>query len=532
MAQENGQLRPEVLRLTELVESMVKGQLSVPRFQRPYVWDKKDVLELLDSIQRGYPIGSLLFWETDRDIPKLKNLGSLNFHNQHTTPSKYILDGHQRLATLAGCLLPALPELLDKWDICFDLEKAEFRSSNSKTSQNPKYFPLRSLLKTVDFIKQCRSIHNPEWIERAERLADSFKNYKIATVTIIGGDEGQAVEIFSRLNNLGKSITADQMLSALTYKEGRETLAECIDHLQSFLEEEGFGSVHRTVLFRILLCQLEIEPRLGNSKAIETKLNPPNSETLVSLTAVRQEVQKRLVPTINFFREGPGILNSQMLPYGPQLLLIYDFFRSRNARPSDQHLKGLEQWFWQTSFSGWFAGATESTLVEQLRAMRAFSDSDPPDVDVINPREFQAQRIPQKYDNRSARFKTFLALWFYDEPPLTIDAKEVDIGQLARQNSLPHLFSSNEAGRWYSSLANRGFFLQTDTKHFMQLLREDRLGVETLYSQGFSEDVLDSIARKDIERALEHRFRNFIEREKSFLDSLPLKAPTYTPEEP
>jgi hypothetical protein len=86
--------------LAKLMEAAEKGNYSVPVFQRDYVWSRKDVVSLADSVVRGYPIGSLLTMPTNGtlQIPgsKLRTPGStLNGLGQD-----YIMDGQQRLTAL------------------------------------------------------------------------------------------------------------------------------------------------------------------------------------------------------------------------------------------------------------------------------------------------------------------------------------------------------------------------------------------------------------------------------------------------
>ena len=38
------------------------GDLGLPDIQRPFVWKDAKVRDLFDSIYRGFPIGSYLFW--------------------------------------------------------------------------------------------------------------------------------------------------------------------------------------------------------------------------------------------------------------------------------------------------------------------------------------------------------------------------------------------------------------------------------------------------------------------------------------
>jgi uncharacterized protein with ParB-like and HNH nuclease domain len=46
-----------------------RGELRLPEIQRQYVWQSTRVRDLLDSLYRGYPSGSILMWETDEPVP-------------------------------------------------------------------------------------------------------------------------------------------------------------------------------------------------------------------------------------------------------------------------------------------------------------------------------------------------------------------------------------------------------------------------------------------------------------------------------
>ena len=46
--------------LPDAVSAIQKGEWKIPRFQREFVWEKRKVIELLDSMYRGFPIGSFL----------------------------------------------------------------------------------------------------------------------------------------------------------------------------------------------------------------------------------------------------------------------------------------------------------------------------------------------------------------------------------------------------------------------------------------------------------------------------------------
>ncbi|RTI27342.1 DUF262 domain-containing protein, partial [Thermus scotoductus] len=49
--------------VSKLLSDIDMGEIGLPDIQRPFVWDTTRVRDLFDSMYRGYPIGTLLFWE-------------------------------------------------------------------------------------------------------------------------------------------------------------------------------------------------------------------------------------------------------------------------------------------------------------------------------------------------------------------------------------------------------------------------------------------------------------------------------------
>ena len=44
------------------------GQIKLPRFQREFVWDKEQSAKLIDSVLKGFPIGTFIFWKTKEEL--------------------------------------------------------------------------------------------------------------------------------------------------------------------------------------------------------------------------------------------------------------------------------------------------------------------------------------------------------------------------------------------------------------------------------------------------------------------------------
>ncbi|MCI5147239.1 MAG: DUF262 domain-containing protein, partial [Candidatus Electrothrix sp. AR3] len=59
------------------------------------------MIDLLDSIRLRYPIGSLLVWDTDEGLGSSPTIGHIVVPKAAGGVYSYVLDGHQRLSTLA-----------------------------------------------------------------------------------------------------------------------------------------------------------------------------------------------------------------------------------------------------------------------------------------------------------------------------------------------------------------------------------------------------------------------------------------------
>lgn len=129
------------MKISELMDGIRKRDLVLPEFQREFVWTKDQAKQLMVSLVRGYPVGSLLFWKTD-EPPDLKNLD--------TVPSRLgtiqvILDGQQRLTTLYMLIEREIPPFYtlrdiqtDPRDLYYNLDTGEFlyyQSSRMKGSR-------------------------------------------------------------------------------------------------------------------------------------------------------------------------------------------------------------------------------------------------------------------------------------------------------------------------------------------------------------------------------------------------------------
>jgi hypothetical protein len=68
---------PTVDRIEELAGRILRGDILLPKFQRDFVWESRQILDLLDSIVNNYPIGSVLLWRTNSKLRSERNIADL-----------------------------------------------------------------------------------------------------------------------------------------------------------------------------------------------------------------------------------------------------------------------------------------------------------------------------------------------------------------------------------------------------------------------------------------------------------------------
>jgi uncharacterized protein with ParB-like and HNH nuclease domain len=98
----NYQSNPTGVKWSQQLEPKISsGNYKIPKFQREFVWDLEEVAKLVDSVIKGYPIGTFIVWKTKERFRAIKNLGGQELPEpQVGSEIYYILDGQQRITSL------------------------------------------------------------------------------------------------------------------------------------------------------------------------------------------------------------------------------------------------------------------------------------------------------------------------------------------------------------------------------------------------------------------------------------------------
>ena len=544
--------RPEIIAVSDLLEGVNAGVIRIPRFQRPYVWGPDDMIQLFDSVLRGYPIGSLLIWQTDRDdITSLETLGPITLPQDGPPTRQYVVDGHQRLATLLGVLM--LPENHPRdrrddwrWWIAYDLRIEQFVHIKQAAATIPLHqLPLRSVLRTVDFARRTREmlasedLHEDEvdkLLDRADHVQNRVREYRVPMTVMRSGSLDDAVTIFARVNQRGRDMTPDQMVSALTFRdrgEGDFDLAGEIDRMLGGLREYGFSDLHRRILLQVILALADLD------------FTRPTYERIVdrsSFDKMRPAVQRATIAlheSVRFLGEEIGLKTSRLLPYASQIVMLSIYFNDwrRNGRPPNQgDVRFLCKWFWATSFNGWFAGANTTELRQAGEAMRnlaKFGNQFEKDFSTFFfDRPIRA--FPETFDRRSARVRASLLVQIIEGVPREPKTGDIFDGSAVFADpvtrDLPYFFPNQRRPK-VSNPANRVILPSGYPRNvrllFSNLNIENSADARTLSSHFIDDQAFKALLVDDFDLFIARREHNILASEQNFLQSYGLQIDAF-----
>lgn len=402
-------VKPERTRLLNLIDEILAGEIKVPVFQRDFVWKSTQMLELFDSILKGYPIGSLLLWRPYDEFQTKESIGPYRI-NKSSSETRYVLDGFQRLSTLFGALTnpnnvnlsPQFSSVPKEFNIFYNLKTKEFTHSHSK-SESFYLIPLYKIVDTFEFLDFLNDLQftvsndteRKKLIESAKEVNKIIYDYQIPHVEIKGGDIKSAVEIFSRINSTGTEISQDFMLSALSYNHSTGfLLSDKISNFLDSLSKYNFENLKRDTILNCIANSLDkIYFDVKTEELLKIDLETTTTSAFIHIERA-----------VAFLHQNIKIRDIRLLPYPTQLIFISEYFRI-NPNVSEENFKDLENWFWKTTYANYF---TIYSLSQQRDAYKLFANfarglhSD--GILKLN-EEFEVAKFPEKLNFTGVRTK-------------------------------------------------------------------------------------------------------------------------------
>lgn len=421
--------------IRKMLDAVVSGEIRIPAFQRGFVWEMDRVAYLLDSIYKGYPFGSLLFWRTKQQLTTERSLGTFMLPApQVDYPIDYVLDGQQRLTSIFTVFQTELvAEPNPDWvDIYFDLEA----SGNAQDSvfvaisdgvecDKNRYFPMNVLFDSVKYRASTEHL-KPAQIELVDRLQEKFKEVSVPVQVLKSEDRSIVAIVFERINHLGVALDTLQLLSAWTWSDDFDLL-EKFKELREELSDFGFAGVGDDADL-VLSCVAGILTR------------EPGPEKLLDLNGadVRAQfssVENGIRGAIDFLRTQLKVVHLKLLPYPSMLVPLAVFFAEPDGKEvvyGGQTYQTIRRWFWRTCFSARYTSQTRKTTIndiEQIVKLKSGQPNTLDNIDVTVPAEF----FRNSFRVGAAATKTFVLLLANNGPQSLLSGKNIDLDKVLQR---------------------------------------------------------------------------------------------------
>ncbi|MBD3826980.1 DUF262 domain-containing protein [Stenotrophomonas sp.] len=394
--------------ISTLVDMYKRGELRLPEIQRHYVWRATRVRDLLDSLYRGYPSGSILMWETDEPVATRDS--AIDQDTSAFVGRKLLLDGQQRLTSLTAVVNGEPVQVRGRKkpiDILFNLEHPDGPPTDvvevegdeesplndddeqeNEDEENSEKEGIQEKLSRRTFVVASRNLlAQPHWIRvsevfgnsndgellqkagvksfddpRFQRYSDRLKKLRavkdysyVVHVLERAMSYEEVTEIFVRVNSLGAKLRSSDLALAQMTSRWPNLLRE----LEEFQEEceQSWFTIDLGQLVRAIVV-LATQQCLFRSVA---------STPVEKLKQGWEEAKEGLRFAINFLRSNAGIEEESLLSSPMFIHTLAAVSRQKDNKLTADEQRKLLHWLLVANARGRYSrGSTETLLNEDL----------------------------------------------------------------------------------------------------------------------------------------------------------------------
>ncbi len=268
--------------INQLLKKIKSGDFLIPQFQRDFTWKEGQTKLLIDSIARNYPVGSLLILGKNDEVPlksrrldaeyppKLEQSGRDTEFDDPAQDSFYVLDGQQRLTSIARVFLDAHPSRNYYFDLkrmheFFSNENPGWIVSRARGKKNPERKDNTRLIRSDVALNQAKcDVYISEYIEdsgdfpefkknrqagreAAAKIKGVFETIRKFSIPFIVLDNDAPLEsvcrVFETINSTGTRLTTFDLAVARYYPEPdiKELMDDSINRYPLLLAYEVDG---------------------------------------------------------------------------------------------------------------------------------------------------------------------------------------------------------------------------------------------------------------------------------------------------
>lgn len=377
------------IEIGDLVQRFDSGEIRLPLMQRDYVWKPKKVVRLLDSLYRGWPIGSFYIWQTGNQYPTRSRYGSKTPPLKHLDGfCGFLLDGQQRLTSLSVATKgDGEAELKDR--AYFDLENEQFYLGEMKKTisrrieaRDPLLVPLSEIfflarsddsafLRVVENIlgelgEQKKlgknDVKGEQYRQRLHQLGKMLRK-KALCEEFQDEHEGDAFELFSRLNKGGTSLSVGEVEAARLASAATKKI---VDPMRSVAAEYEFRALGINFVF-LLRCLVTVHrDNCSFSKLPQNWANDPGE-----VESSWKTTERAFRATVRFVANEIGWKTRRWLPSTMAMIpVVYLFAKTGKTTLNGKEREFVKRYLLITGLRGLFQGSTETMVNSFVNAIR------------------------------------------------------------------------------------------------------------------------------------------------------------------
>ena len=395
------------------------GQFVIPEIQRPFVWKRSQVRDLIDSLYNGYPTGYIITWKN----PDVQSKDGSMANGKHV-----LIDGQQRITALMAAISGL--EVLDE-----DFNKGRIKIAFNPFADDPtKRFAVQdaSHLKDKKWIPDISELFKPDFRQRAfeneyaqanenvdlDELSETLLKLKGVANRQIGVieldhslDIDEVTEIFIRINSKGTPLSqSDFVMSKMASDtaHGGNMLRRVVDYFchlavkpdfyPQMVKDRDFENTEFAAKIRWLAKDNEdiYDPDYGDMLrvAFMYSFDRGRLSDLVSLLSGRdfqtREYKDEIVEDsynklksgiLKFINEysfeqfvlsikGAGFKSSKLLNSQMALDFAYTLYLKLQDDPNihqGQMKRLVQKWFVLSTLTGRYVGSSESIMSRDIR---------------------------------------------------------------------------------------------------------------------------------------------------------------------
>lgn len=402
--------------IAQAIERIHRNEYLLPAFQRDFVWSAEQIEKLFDSLMKGYPISSMLFWKvkggTKTDFRFYKFLSAfIQYHRICNDPIPTdnindfyaVLDGQQRLTSLyiGLCGSYAYKDYRKRWDYSeynFPTRHLYFNISRKYTQEesdrefifsfvdkniskendlfidksNEKWFRVGKILALhqdynygIDEFAEDNNIDKES--KRLLRLLDNVIHTKL-NINFYEEDEqkpDKAVNIFIRINSGGTALSFSDILMSIAIANCKQMDAKTeIKNLVEHVRSKGFNISHDFILKSFLYLYHK------DVRSLITSFNLGFIELVENNWTRIRDAVSNLFDLLRSF----GLTDFTMTSYNAAMPILYylyhkgiyqDFYKKIGNREDCEIIK---KWLFSILLRRAFGASADSVLAQSRRA--------------------------------------------------------------------------------------------------------------------------------------------------------------------